>query len=203
MGFNGIQIDRPAAFLRRIFSLKGGDQVTVEKHVQPVCIMEDFTLPELRPQGGINTWHRSIDIGLVAGQAPFFQIRAPLNGGRLFVIESLCISAPTLAGLWRYGVGSLNGGGAPTVAFSRYGSLVIPSVTDPFVETGTAAAPVAPSGYSHQLSAAGTAFLNGAPFPFMMSGRNNVGFVVTGVTLASAVTISVAGYDRLLLDSEL
>jgi hypothetical protein len=204
-----VQISRWSEFLRRVLSLKGNDETTVSRNVSPVVLMEDFTLPELRTQGGMRSWSRSLTVALQAGQQAVVQIVPPVTGDRLYVIEGIWCSNPTLAMSVNWGTTGFDvlNNLQQIQLISRY--QIDLSQSGIILQGGTIAAPNNPLAGTILVPAGSVGVPVAAPFfPFVVTNRQTsvaagAGFKVVGQLAASALTVVVCGYDRVLQESEL
>jgi hypothetical protein len=196
-----IQAQRYSDWRRRILSLKGLDELSVDNHVQPVFVFDDFTSPEYRLDAGIKSWAKRVAIAGVAAQQPVFQINPALTSDSLIVVEGCAITS-TLASDFDIGISTAEAVGTLTNLGNRQGADLGSSPT--ILQTGTLGAVTAPTQLRVTLPALGSIII-GPPF-FPMTQRNipssNI-FKVIGVTVNNTVTISACGYYRATAESEL
>lgn len=199
-----VSIGRYAEARRRVFRMLGEDAITLDTHAQLEVILEDLTLPEMRPQLGYNTWSSISVIAAVAAQQPELQLLTPTDPFRMYVVEGVAIIS-TLASEWSIGRGAADAalgttGGLNTRynAVSNFGAVQARNF-------GAIAAP-APlqGGLRVQVPALGTVIIGAPFFPMMFKADPAFNVMkVLGTVVNNTATVSICGYDRPLSDLEL
>lgn len=207
-----IQIARYSEARRKLLSIKGSDNLSVDSHVQPGLTFDDWTLKENRFVQRVNTWATFRTTVAVVGQFTGFEIvpqyvPGGVTGDRVVVVEGFSILS--VAGNLNIRAGLCSSNVFPTLTtLQSSDSRGQFSAGALFRNGAIAAIAFTPQQLGFNLAVGEYKLFDRttcSAFPFVLGNRANTAnaaFTVVSLVANTALELAIWGYDRDATESE-